>query len=234
MLFMMTRSLFVTGTDTGVGKTRVSCAVLHAMAASGVRAVGMKPVASDAEMMPDGLRNEDALALQQAANVDVPYDVANPYCFAPAIAPHLAARQAGVDVSLTTLLAVHQQLTERAECVVVEGAGGWRVPLSNSSFLSDLPRQADMDVLLVVGLRLGCINHAVLTAEAIRHDGCRLVGWVGNAIDPGFAPFADNLATLNALLPAPCWGVVPHGMSSEIAATMLTNAVRSYLGQGVV
>ncbi len=230
---MTTSSLFIAGTDTGVGKTRIASAVLRTMGSVGIKTVGMKPVASGSDPTPEGLRNEDALALMQAATVDVPYEWANPYCFAPAIAPHLAARQAGMEIELPTLLAAHQRLTGLATAVVVEGAGGWRVPLSHSCFLSELPRQAGMDVLLVVGLRLGCINHAVLTAEAIQRDSCRLVGWVGNSIDPEFAPFQDNVDTIEALLPVPCWGIVAHGATPAVEEAALIAGVRGYLGVGV-
>lgn len=229
---MTASSLFIAGTDTGVGKTRIASAVLRTMGSVGIKTVGMKPVASGSDQTSEGLRNEDALALMQAATVAVPYEWVNPFCFAPAIAPHIAARQVGVEVELPVLLAAHHRLTDLATVVVVEGAGGWRVPLSNACFLSELPRRAGMDVLLVVGLRLGCINHAVLSAEAIQRDGCRLVGWVGNTIDPDFAPFQDNVDTLKALLPAPCWGIVAHGATADAEQAALIDGVRGYVGVG--
>ncbi len=206
----MSRTFFITGTDTGVGKTLVSCAFMHALRARGLTVAGMKPVASGSERTAQGLRNSDALALQQAANVVADYNVINPYCFEPAIAPHLAARQAGVSIAVPVLLQAYQQLAAQTDIVVVEGAGGWRVPLEPSGYLSDFPETVGMAVILVVGLRLGCINHAVLTAEAIRSGPCRLVGWVGNLIDPGFTPLQENLQTLIERLPAPCLGVLPN------------------------
>ncbi len=210
-----TRSLFITGTDTGVGKTLVSCAFIHVFKSRGLKVVGMKPVASGSESTPQGLRNADALALQQAANVPAEYATVNPYCFAPAIAPHLAARQAGTVIELSTLQQAYDQLSARADVVIVEGAGGWRVPLEAQGYLSDFAEALSLDVVLVVGLRLGCINHAVLTAEAIRSGPCRLVGWVGNVIDPDFAPLQDNLATLDERLAAPCLGVLPHSLNPD-------------------
>jgi dethiobiotin synthetase len=226
---MNARSLFVTGTDTGVGKTRVSAALLHACQQRGLRTVGMKPVASGSDMTPDGLRNDDALQLQRGSSIEVGYEEVNPYCFAPAIAPHLAARQAGVNVDLELLRAAYQRLAWRADVVIVEGAGGWRVPLTDRTYISALPRAEHMDVLLVVGLRLGCINHAVLTYEAIIADGCRCVGWVGNGIDSEFQPLQDNLVTLRALLPMPCWGVVPYAPDQSAPALASVLWVDDYL-----
>lgn len=213
----MSRSLFITGTDTGVGKTLVSCALIDAFKARDLKTVGMKPVASGSEQTPLGLRNDDALALQQAANVPADYDIINPYCFAPAIAPHLAARQVGVPIELPKLESAYSQLKAQADVVIVEGAGGWRVPLEPEGYLSDFAEALRLDVVLVVGLRLGCLNHAVLTAEAIRSGPCRLVGWVGNTIDPEFAPLQDNLATLTQRLPAPCLGVLPYAVHPDPA-----------------
>jgi dethiobiotin synthetase len=206
----MTKGIFITGTDTGVGKSLVACALIHALKARGLKVAGMKPVASGSEQTADGLRNEDALALQAAANVDAPYQIINPYCFAPPIAPHLAARDAGVAIEMAHLQRCYAQLARQADVVVVEGAGGWRVPLE-SGYLSDLPETLRLDVILVVGLRLGCLNHAILTAEAIESGGhCRLAGWVANTIDAGFAPLEDNLHTLHQRLRARFLGKIPH------------------------
>ncbi len=210
----MPRSFFITGTDTGVGKTLVSCSLIHAFKVRGLKVAGMKPVASGSEHTPEGLRNSDALALQQAANVPAAYDTINPYCFEPAIAPHLAARQAGVSIELAKLQVAYRQLCAEAEVVIVEGAGGWRVPLEHG-YLSDFAEALKLDVVLVVGLRLGCINHAVLTAGVIQPGPCRLVGWVGNTIDPAFAPLQENLDTLAQRLPAPCLGVLPFSRAPD-------------------
>lgn len=218
----MSGSLFITGTDTGVGKTLVSCALIHALIARGLKVAGMKPVASGSDATAQGLRNGDALALQQAANMTADYHTINPYCFAPAIAPHLAAQQAGIPIELNVLQQAYHKLSAASDVVIVEGAGGWRVPLAPAGFLSDFAEAQGMAVVLVVGLRLGCLNHAVLTAEAIQSGPCRLVGWVGNGIDPDFALLQENIDTLHALLPAPCLGVLPYATpDAEVLAKLL-------------
>lgn len=206
----MTPGIFVTGTDTGVGKTLVATGLLRLAASRGMRAVGLKPIASGADQTPDGLRNQDALSLAAASAVPLPYRLTNPLCFAPAVAPHLAAAEAGLPVSLPGLADWYAHATAAADLAIVEGAGGWRVPLHPEGFLSDLPELLGLDVVLVVGLRLGCLNHARLTFEAIAHAGrCRLVGWIGNRIDPEFARLEGNLATLTRLLGSPPLAVVP-------------------------
>ena len=163
----MTRAYFVTGTDTGVGKTLVTAALLRLLRERGLRVRGLKPVASGAASTPQGLRNDDALALQAESSPPVDYDTVNPYCFAPAIAPHLAAAEQDVPIALAALTAWYQRSSAQCDAVLVEGAGGWRVPLHPAGFLSDLPEALELPVLLVVGLRLGCLNHARLTCEAI-------------------------------------------------------------------
>lgn len=205
-------AILVTGTDTGVGKTWVSVGLLQALARAGVRAHALKPVASGAVATPEGLRNEDALALMAASCAPaLPYGTINPYCYAPPIAPHLAAEAAGRPVDPAVLDAAIAHTRRDCQLLLIEGAGGWRVPLAPGYGFPELARAAGADVLLVVGLRLGCINHALLSAEAIRRDGLRLVGWVGNPIQPDMPALAGNLATLQALLPAPCLGVLQHG-----------------------
>lgn len=205
------RSLFVTGTDTGVGKTLVACALVHAFKMQGLKVAAMKPVASGSERTALGLRNGDAVALQQAANVSADYAAVNPYCFEAAIAPHLAARQLGLAIELPRLIHCYQQLAANADMIVVEGAGGWRVPREPHGYLSDFPEALQLDVVLVVGLRLGCLNHALLTAEAIERAGkCRLIGWIGNVIDPEFAPLEANLETLRERLPVPDCGLIQY------------------------
>ena len=204
------RGLFVTGTDTGVGKTVVASGLVRLLARSGRRVAGLKPIASGAVRTADGVRNEDALALAAAGSVALPYELVNPWCFEPAIAPHLAAREAGVAVTPADLVGWYGQVSCGLDLAIVEGAGGWRVPLHPEGFLSDLPEITGMDVLLVVGLRLGCLNHARLTLEAILAGGrCRYVGWIGNRIDPAFERLDENLETLAHLLGAPALAVVP-------------------------
>lgn len=212
----MRRDFFVTGTDTGVGKTLVAAAMLRAWRRQGQSVAGMKPVASGAAMTPAGWRNDDALALQAECSSPWPYETVNPYAFAPPIAPHLAAREAGVVVSLERIRRGFQALREGAGTVVVEGAGGFLVPLAPGLSFADLPAALGLEVVLVVGLRLGCLNHAFLTAEAVAARGLGLAGWVGNVIDPGFGRLQDNLDSLRTGLAAPCLGVVPHLSSPDL------------------
>lgn len=206
----MRRDLFVTGTDTGVGKTLVSSALLRALRRRGRSVAGMKPVASGSDSTPAGLRNEDALALQAESSRRWPYEMVNPYALAPPIAPHLAAAEAGVEVRLERLRSCFQALREGSETVVVEGAGGFLVPLGPRLSFADLPRALGLEVVLVVGLRLGCLNHAFLTAEAIAARRLPFAGWVGSLVDPDFARLEENLDALRAGLPAACLGVIPH------------------------
>jgi dethiobiotin synthetase len=202
----MTHGIFITGTSTGVGKTIVAAGLLRLLARQGIRAVGLKPVASGAEPIgPQGvLRNTDALELQAAASIQLTYEEVNPWVFGPAIAPHIAAKEAGQPIVLDAMTGWYRRVSAGAEVALVEGAGGWRVPLHPRGFLSDLPEALGMDAILVVGLTLGCLNHARLTAEAIARSGrCRLAGWIANPIDPGFERRPDNLETLADLLGAP-------------------------------
>lgn len=196
--------LFVTGTDTGVGKTRVAVALIHALRAQGLRVAAMKPVAAGCA---PGELNDDVSALLQAANVAADLLDINPYSFEPPIAPHLAAQQAGVRIELSVILAAYARLAAAADVVVVEGAGGWRVPLNAHEEMADLAQALALPIVLVVGLRLGCLNHALLTAESIGHRQLPWVGWVGNQIDPAMACQTAILDTLRARLPAPCLGV---------------------------
>lgn len=207
----MAQGIFITGSDTGVGKTAIATGLLRLLAGQGRRALGLKPIASGAEQTAAGLRNSDALALAVESGIQVPYAVTNPYCFEPAIAPHLAAVEAGVPISLPALVQWYREASAGAEFTIVEGAGGWRVPLHPQGFLSDLPEQLGLGVVLVVGLRLGCLNHARLTLEAIHRSGRdRFVGWIGCQVDPEFARRDANLDTLARVLERPALAVVPH------------------------
>ncbi|HKS94329.1 MAG TPA: dethiobiotin synthase [Gammaproteobacteria bacterium] len=197
------RGFFVTGTDTSVGKTWVATVVIRVLARAGLKTVGMKPVASGSVPTSEGLRNDDALQLQAAANLPRPYALVNPYAFAPPIAPHLAAAEAGVVIALPRILECFRQLCAGADAVVVEGVGGWQVPLGDSWGVPELARALGLPVILVVGLRLGCLNHALLSARAIESDGLPLAGWIANEIDPGFGRRAANVATLERRMPAP-------------------------------
>jgi dethiobiotin synthetase len=208
--------LFVTGTDTGVGKTRIATALCSAFVAAGKRVAAMKPVASGCKATPDGLRNDDALALLEVINVRARYAEVNPYAFAPAIAPHIAAMEAGQSIDFELLDRCHDRLGLQSDVIVVEGAGGWLVPLDARRTFADLAAHWQLDVVLVVGLRLGCVNHALLTVESIQRRGLRLAGWVGNGIDPAFERREENLATLRSLIAAPCLGIVPYAPHADI------------------
>lgn len=220
---MSARGYFVSGTDTGIGKTFASTALLHALRARGLHAVGMKPVASGCEATPDGLRNEDAVALIAASDPAPAYADCNPFAFAEPIAPHIAACIAGRQIDMAPIRAAHARLDASADRVVIEGVGGWMAPLSDTLMQADLARALDTPVILVVGLRLGCLNHALLSARAITGDGCRLAGWIANRIDPAM-PYADeNVATLRARIAAPLLGVLAHApdIDASVAARAL-------------
>jgi dethiobiotin synthetase len=223
------KPLFVTGTDTGVGKTRVATALLRALASRGTSVAGMKPVASGCSDTPEGLRNDDALALQAASSVRLRYADVNPCAFAPAIAPHIAAEEADQPIELHVLEHAYQRLALLAERVIIEGAGGWLTPIGPRHTLADFASLVDADVVLVVGLRLGCLNHALLTSQAVRAAGLQLAGWVGNAIDPGFERAQANLAALRRLK-SPCLGVLPwapEAKSHELAALLRLDTLAS-------
>jgi dethiobiotin synthetase len=209
---MNTRSLYVTGTDTGVGKTVASTALLHALRAQGLRAAGMKPVASGCTRDAEGWRNDDALALQAASGPVPEYDDVNPYALPMATAPQLAARGAGVHIERGQILAAHARLAAHVDVVVVEGVGGWAAPLADDLEQAALVRALDAPVVLVVGLRLGCLSHARLSVRAIAGDGCRLAGWIANAVDREFDRAGDYLELLRASLPVPCLGLLPHAL----------------------
>ncbi len=216
------RDFFVTGTDTGVGKTLVTAALLRRLRESGATVAGMKPVAAGSIAGPEGPANDDALLLQAESTIRHPYAVVNPYLFEPAIAPHLAAAEAGITIDTARIAAAHATLRTGADVVLAEGAGGFLVPLDGARSFADLPALLGMDVLLVVGLRLGCLNHALLTAEAVAQRGLTLAGWIGNAIDPGFSRRDANVATLMARLPAPCLGIVPWMQAPDVARAALS------------
>ena len=219
---MKPKSLFVTGTDTGVGKTVVSAALTRALVARGLRVAVMKPVASGSDPTPEGLRNSDALTLMAASNVPAPYEVVNPYCFLPPISPHIAAREAGVTIDLALLRSRFDSLAAASDCVVVEGAGGWLAPISDTASMADLAAALGLPVLLVVGLRLGCLNHALLTRDSLATRGAAPAGWIANAIDSHFERAEENLATLIARLGEPPLARVPflacHAGAPDLSA----------------
>jgi dethiobiotin synthetase len=217
------RGLFVTGTDTGVGKTLVSTALMRAFKHHGLQVDGMKPVASGSQSTPSGLRNEDALALMQEQSTRSSYELVNPFAFAPAIAPHIAAAQAAIFIDLPTIVKAFNALHAGVHLVIVEGAGGWYAPISEGTTMADIALALELPVLLVVALRLGCLNHALLTARAIERSSLAVCGWVANRIDPQFPYWEENIATLIRLLPAPLVGIIEHQptLSIEAAARSL-------------
>ena len=194
------QGMFITGTDTGVGKTLVSVSFVKALVRHGLRVAVMKPIASGSEHTAAGLRNADAVALAEASNVVVPYASINPYCFEPAISPHIAAEEAKIEVDVTLIRNRFEALASGADFVVVEGAGGWYAPINKARSMADLPKALGIPTLLVVGLRLGCLNHAQLTKQAIEASGVELAGWVANAIDPQLERAAQNLSSLEQML----------------------------------
>ncbi|GAB6388441.1 dethiobiotin synthase [Stutzerimonas marianensis] len=207
----MERAFFITGTDTEVGKTTIAAGLLHVARHAGLSTAAVKPVASGCDVTAEGLRNSDALALLGECTLPLRYEEVNPLAFEPAIAPHLAAREAGSALTVAALASpVRRVLALGAAFTVVEGAGGWRVPLAGRETLADLAINLKLPVILVVGVRLGCINHALLSAEAIERDGLALAGWVANIVDPATSRLQENLATLAERLSASCLGQVPR------------------------
>ncbi len=211
-------SVFLTGTDTGVGKTHVAVALLRQWAGQGLRVAAMKPVAAGSFETTHGPRNDDALELAAAASLRLPYERVNPCCLELASSPHLAARAAGRRIDVPALVAAYQRIAAQAERVVVEGAGGWLVPIGEPAVpgtpgptMADLAEALGLPVVLVVGVRLGCLNHALLSAAAIRASGLELAGWVANCLDPGFPGSEDYVASLDARLPAPRLGLLTQG-----------------------
>lgn len=214
---------FITGTDTGVGKTVVTLGLMQYLQAQGQTVVAMKPVASGCERTAAGLRNADALQLQQQASVPLDYALVNPYAFEPAIAPHIAAAQAGVRIDSGIILSAYDELAGQADWVLVEGVGGWQVPLSPDETLADLARALALEVVLVVAIRLGCLNQALLTAESIAAGGSVLRGWVANQVPPRAECAAENINTLQSMLSQPLLAVLPAlpGIGAKIVAKSL-------------
>ena len=206
----MSKRFFITGTDTDVGKTFVATKLLKALNRRGLSTVALKPVAAGCEQVDGQWQNDDALLLQKAASVDLPYAMVNPFSFPEAIAPHLAAKAVGTTMTVASVAqACKPGLAQAADVTVIEGAGGWYVPLNNSERFSDLVIAEKWSVILVVGMRLGCINHALLTMDALNGSGLNVAAWVANCVDPHMPHQAENIATLTQFIEAPCLGVVP-------------------------
>ncbi|MDJ0807590.1 MAG: dethiobiotin synthase [Gammaproteobacteria bacterium] len=206
----MAKGFFVTGTDTGCGKTQITLGLMRRLQQTGLNVQGFKPIAAGAEETPQGLLNEDALCIQQQCSLDIPYAQVNPFVYAPPIAPHLAAEAVGETIDADRIRQTFEDLAALSDRVVVEGAGGWQVPIGPAATLADLANTLNLPVILVVGIRLGCLNHAILTAESIQRSGLKLYGWVANHLDPAMRAQEGNMETLREWLPAPCLGEVPH------------------------
>lgn len=200
---------FVTGTDTEIGKTYAASALISHLVAGGYRVAGMKPVASGCAKTESGLRNDDALRLIAASNVELPYEVVNPFCFEPAIAPHIAAQEVGQIIDIKRIGKLARSI--EADYLVIEGVGGWCVPLGEAGMLAELAKATADEVIIVVGMRLGCINHALLTASQVERDGLKLKGWIANHVDPDMLAQVENRVTLQRLMPCPLLGIMPWG-----------------------
>jgi dethiobiotin synthetase len=219
-------SYFITGTDTGVGKTAVTLGLMQALQQQGRSVAAMKPVAADCEWTVDGLRHADALQLQRQASVELGYELINPYAFEPAIAPHIAADQAGITININKIYNKYKEIENYADCVLVEGVGGWQVPLNAEETLVDLARLLGLDVIMVVGIRLGCLNHALLTADSIAAAGCTLAGWVANQLPSPPECAQENIKSLKSRISSPLLGVLPamQEVSAGIVAENLSLA----------
>jgi dethiobiotin synthetase len=228
---MSLKGVFITGTDTGVGKTVVATGLVRGLVAHGLRVAVMKPVASGSERTSEGLRNEDALALMAASNVVAPYDRVNPFCFEPAIAPHIAADDLGIPVDLAQIRCNFEHLAHSSDWVVAEGAGGWLAPIGATTSIRDLALTLRLPVLMVVGLRLGCINHALLTKLAIEAQGAQFAGWVANTIEPAMARRAENLETLIRLIGESPLAIVPT-LAGDAPPLALSDAAAELLARG--
>lgn len=220
---MRKQAFFIAGTDTDVGKTLVAAGLLVAAKGRGLTTAALKPVAAGCEATADGLRNADALLLQSVITEPLIYEQVNPIALAAAIAPHIAAQQEQRSLSVSRVVGLCRGVLHSAQFTLVEGAGGWRVPLNPRETLADVARELNLPIILVVGVRLGCINHALLTAEAIQRDGLRLAGWVANCVDKAMPVLQENIESLQQRLQAPCLGVVPwlDAASPELAARCL-------------
>ena len=211
----MSQAYFITGTDTEIGKTHATCALLAAADLQGLRAVALKPVAAGTDATG---RNEDVVRLMAASNVALPERTVNPWLLQEPLSPHIAARHAGVEITAATIIETFHLADERTDLLLVEGVGGLYAPLSDTLTQPELIRQLDIPVILVVGLRLGCLNHALLTAAAIEKEGLQFAGWIGNRVDLAFQASAENIQTLNERLNAPCLGILPYDPMASASA----------------
>ena len=206
----MTKGVFITGTDTDVGKTTVALGLIAALQNKGLRVGVMKPVSAGCEQTSDGLRNEDAILLMQQASVDLPYEVVNPYAFEPAVAPHIAADEAGVEIDIEVIRQCYLKIAEKVDIIVVEGAGGWLVPINAKETMADVVKALSLDVITVVGIRLGCLNHALLTSQSIAVSGLNHSGWIANHLSAETECASENVNALRARIQAPLLEEIPY------------------------
>ena len=224
----MARGFFITGTDTDVGKTTVALGLMAALKNKGFTVAAFKPVSAGCAQTENGLRNDDALQLMQQASVELPYDTVNPYAFEPAIAPHIAAAEQNIEMNIDTIAQAYQKISAEVDIVIVEGAGGWLVPLNNTQTMADIARALRLDVIQVVGLKLGCLNHALLTSASISEHGLKQLGWAGNQLSNDMPYRKENIETLRQRLPDKCLGIVPM-FSTTDETTFETGDIAKHL-----
>ena len=222
-IIMKHKAIFITGTDTGIGKTFYSCRLLETLNAKNYSTLAMKPVAAGATNNHGTLKNEDAVDLQQCASVKLSYQEVNPYCFSAAIAPHIAADKEGQKISLKFIQDQFLKLKEKADFVIVEGVGGWQVPLNGSQTIADLAALLQIPLVLVVGIRLGCINHALLTVNSIQQSSVSFAGWVANILEPEMSALDENIITLQQLIPVPLLDVIQYQTGDSKSSLNSTN-----------
>jgi dethiobiotin synthetase len=222
----MKQKYFITGTDTDAGKTLIASALLFKAKSAGLTTVGLKPIAAGCELTPDGLRNDDALKLIEQSTDKIPYEQVNPISFAEPIAPHIAGQKLRKPLSADRTIGLLRGvlMINRSEFILIEGAGGYKVPLNPKETFADVVKELRLPVILVIGMKLGCLNHALLTVEAIRRDGLAIAGWVASKVDNDMLAYEENIETLHAMIPAKCLGIVPYldNATAENAAQFLT------------
>jgi dethiobiotin synthetase len=221
----VTSGLFITGTDTAIGKTTIALGLMSALQKTGLKVAAMKPVSAGCKVTEQGLRNEDAVLLMQQASVKLPYELVNPYAFEPAIAPHIAAAESSIDINIDHIQDCYQQIAKRADIVVIEGAGGWLVPINKTETMADVAMQLNVDIVTVVGIRLGCLNHALLTVNSINAGNFKHRGWIANHINDSTKRASENIETLRKRIAVPLLDEVQFGaidaMNLDNSACML-------------